>query len=266
MTASSPPIPDTHAHLDEVPDLEAALARAAAPGVAPILTVGSDLSSSRIAAEIARGHPGVFAAVGVSPDRLENFDRDWEQLEPLLDQAAVLAVGEIGLDHTRSPSPRDLQLRAFRIQAQAAAARGLPISVHNREADREVLEVIAETGVRAALHCFGGSAEFAEQALAAGCYLSFAGNLTFPRAERLREIAVEIPEDRLLIESDSPVLSPQPWRGRPNEPGHLTATMEVLAQIRGVEPAALAGQLMTNAKELFGWKVPGLERPLATDR
>ena len=217
-----------------------------------VLAVGSDAETSEIAVELAHRHEIIWAAVGIHPHEAEKFEDEWERVKALVTEPKVVAIGEIGLDFYRDV-PGAVQEQAFRAQAEWAQERGLPMSVHNRGADREVLEVIRETAARAILHCFSGDETFARDAVDAGCYLSFAGNVTFPKAEELREVAARVPLDRLLVETDSPVLAPQPVRGRRNEPAHVVMIAERVADTRGQEPGVLAAAVSKNAEQLFGW-------------
>ncbi|MGI8968280.1 MAG: TatD family hydrolase [Chloroflexota bacterium] len=250
-------LPDTHAHLDAVEfaeDCDVVIARAVVAGVSPILAVGSDLSSSRRAVELAARHPMVFAAVGTHPHEADRFVAQAPELRDLLAADKVVAVGEIGLDYYRDGVDRDTQREAFAEQLRWASELHLPVSVHNRDADDDVLAAVAASGVLAILHCFSGSRAFAGRALLLGCYLSLAGNLTFKRADDLRVVASNLPGDRLLVESDAPVLAPQQWRGRRNEPAHVAATAQTLADVRGVSNAEMEKTLAANAATVFNWE------------
>lgn len=249
---------DTHAHLDAAEfdgDRADVVARAGAAGVGRILAVGTDLASSRAAVALAAELEPVYAGVGVHPTEVHRWHSEAEAVRALLSSPKVVAVGEIGLDFVRARAGREEQLAAFRTQLEWAAERGLPVSVHNRGADEDVLGSLDEEAPSAVLHCFSGSEEFAHHALTKGCFLSLAGNVTFPRAEALRAVAALIPRDRLLIESDAPVLAPQPWRGRRNEPAYVRATAETVARARGESIDVLAAAVAQNADVLFHWGV-----------
>lgn len=249
-------IPDTHAHLGDPAfegDIDEIIARAEDVGVQPILAVGSDGASSLKAVELARRYVDVYAAVGVHPHEAGRFEEEKECVRALLTEDKVVAVGEIGLDYFRSAAPREVQIGAFRTQLLWARERGLPVSVHNREADADVLGEIEASGCAAILHCFSGTLATAEAALGLGCYISFAGNVTFPRSDALREVAARVPIDRLLVESDAPVLAPQPKRGRRNEPAFTAMTADVVAGVRGTDLADLARAVTFNAQTLFHW-------------
>jgi len=197
----------------------------------------------------------VSAAVGVHPTELENWESEEPAVRLLLESAKVVAIGEIGLDFVRATASREQQREAFRVQLDWAAERGLPVSIHNRGADRDVLEMVSIFAGTAVLHCFSGSQEYAAEALDQGCFLSFAGNVTFPRAEVLRAVAASVPLDRVLVESDAPVLAPQPWRGRRNEPAYTKITAETVAAVRNLDLPSLTSALTRNAHTVFGWGV-----------
>lgn len=248
---------DTHAHLDDPAfhaDLDAVLLRASDAGVERILAVGTDVESSRRAVALAQQYTTVFAAVGIHPHEADHYDEQQEAIRSLLHEDKVVAIGEIGLDYVRERAPRTAQLHAFHEQLRWAEDLRLPVSVHNRGADDDVLNAVQEHDVRVVLHCFSSSPEFARRSLSAGCYLSFAGNLTFPKSESIRDAARQVPLDRLLIESDAPVLAPQPWRGRRNEPAHVVRTAEVSAELQNVSLESLKEHLQNSADHLFGWR------------
>lgn len=249
-------LPDTHAHLDAAEladDLHAALERARQSGVGPILAVGSDLETSVRAVEIAQMYDNVFAAVGVHPHEAGRFAEEKERVHALLDVEKVIAVGEIGLDYHRDRVSPDIQRAAFREQLGWARERGIPASVHNRDADSDVLLAIEESGAAAILHCFSSDWETASSALKLGCAISFAGNVTFPKSAALRDVAARVPLERLLVESDAPVLAPQPRRGRRNEPQYVVMTAETLAEKRRLSFDALAQAIARNAGAILGW-------------
>jgi TatD DNase family protein len=249
-------LPDTHAHLDAAEfdgDRDAVVARARAAGVTRILAVATNLASCRTTVSIAAETDSVFAAVGLHPTEASRWEDEADGICAVLDAPNVVAIGEIGLDFVRGAASREKQLTVFRTQLGWAEERGLPVSVHNRGADDDLLRVLGDYSVRVVLHCFSGSLSFAEAALARGYALSFAGNITFPRADVLREVAARVPDDRLLLETDSPVLAPQPWRGRRNEPAYERATLETLASVRSAVPDVLQGILTENADRVFHW-------------
>jgi TatD DNase family protein len=218
--------------------------------------VGSDLSSSRKSVDIAFQYEPVYAAVGVHPHEAHTFEQDAAQVHALLSQPKVVAIGEIGLDYARSTAPREVQHEAFRRQLDWARREGLPVSVHNRDADSDVLSLLLEAEVTGVLHCFSGSWDFALAAIEAGLQISFAGNLTFPRAQALRDVAERVPADRVLIETDAPVLAPQAWRGRRNEPAYIVATLETLAAAQSMPPGSMSEVISATADRLFAWRTP----------
>jgi TatD DNase family protein len=246
---------DTHAHLDALDEeAAAALARARAAGVTRVIAVGSGLDSCRATLEITEREEGVFAALGLHPHQAGNMEEgDVEQLQELLARPKAVAVGEAGLDYYRDYAPHDRQLEAFRAQAALAVSLGRPLVVHSRSADEETVAVLAELpeGTRVVLHCFS-SLGLLGPALEHGWYVSFAGNVTYPNADELRTAAARVPSDRLLAETDSPYLAPQPIRGRRNEPANVLYTLAELAGVRGVDPADLERTIDANATAVFG--------------
>ncbi len=250
---------DTHAHLDDPvlwDQLQSVLERAQAAGVERVLAVGSDLASSRRAVEAARQFPIVYAAVGMHPHNADRFQEEREGIEALLDADKVVAVGEIGLDYFRGLAGRDVQMDVFETQLRWARERRLPASVHNRNADEDVLRVMRDSGARVTLHAFSSTAETARRAVELGAFISFAGNVTFPKAGALRDVARDIPEARLLAETDAPVLAPQPRRGRTNEPAFVAYTTQCLAAAHETDVASLAAAIGANAGRLFRWNCP----------
>jgi TatD DNase family protein len=245
---------DTHAHLDAL-DGEATdvLARARAAGVERVIAVGSGLDSCREALAIAEREAGVFAALGLHPHQAgEVGSDDVAELEELLAHPRAVAVGEAGLDHYRDYSPRDRQLEVFRAQADLATRLGKPLVVHSRAADAETAAVLSglPSAVTVVLHCFS-SLGLLEPALEHGWYVSFAGNVTYPNAADLRTAATRVPPDRLLAETDSPYLAPQPVRGRRNEPANVVHTLAALAEVRGEDAAELERAIEANAATAF---------------
>jgi TatD DNase family protein len=254
---------DTHAHLGlcEPPEAElVGLARDA--GVNRILTVGLGEDSNPGAAASAQASEEVFASVGRHPNSANGFDDAAARaIEELCGQPGVVAVGETGLDFYRDRSDPDDQRRAFSAQIAVAGRTGKALVVHLRDPEGsedavseafETLEREAD-GVRVILHCFSAGPRWAERAAEHGWYCSFAGNLTYPKAEPIREAAQIVPSDRLLVETDSPFLAPQPVRGKPNQPANVVATAERLAEVRGVAYGELEGIVEENAARVFGW-------------
>jgi TatD DNase family protein len=241
---------DTHAHLDACADRPSALVhRAQAAGVERILTVGTTLEKARVAIDLAERHDGVYAVVGVHPH--EAADRvDLRALAELFTSEKAVALGEIGLDYFRDYAPHDAQRRLFAQQLELAAQLDKPVVIHTRAADEDTLAGLAGFDGTVVLHCFSSPA-LLEPALERGWYVSFAGNVTFPKAPELREAAARVPDDRILAETDCPYLAPQARRGKPNEPAYVVHTLETLAEARGVDAATLAAQIDANATRAF---------------
>ncbi len=237
-----------------VADTDAALVAARAAGVGLVVTIGIDLPTSRTATELAVRHAEVYATVGLHPhDAALWSDQFGAELEELARRPKVVAIGECGLDFYRNLAPRDLQERAFIAQIELARRLRLPLVIHVRDAAEEALAVLAREaqGVTVVLHCFA-MPEFVDECMARGYYVSFAGNVTFKNAEALRVAAGRVREDRLLLETDAPFLSPVPFRGRPNEPARVAVTAEVVAAARGTSVARVAEITTANANRVFG--------------
>ena len=239
---------DTHAHLDALEDPEAAVDRARAAGVDRIVAIGSGLASSRSTLAIAAREEGVYAAVGIHPHQAAD-DEPLAEVRRLAAESAV-AIGETGLDFFRDYAPRDDQRRLFEAQLQLASELGLPVVVHTRAAEEETLRMLERFHGTVILHCFS-SPELLEPALARGYYVSFAGNVTYPKAEDLRAAARRVLPDRILAETDTPYLAPQPVRGKRNEPAHVVHTIAALAEARGEDPAGLGERIASNATRAF---------------
>ena len=254
---------DSHAHIDGEEydgDRDAVLERARAAGVRAILNVGTgdpESGSLERAVELAERYVGVYAAVGVHPHDARLFDeRAARRLTELTRRSArVVAWGEIGLDYHYDNSPREVQREAFAWQLRLAREAGLPVVIHSREADEETVEILRaewdESGRGGVMHCFGGGVEMAERVLELGFMISFAGNVTFKKAEPLREVARRVPLDRLLIETDCPYLAPVPLRGRRNEPAFVVETARCLAALFEMETAELGRITARNFARFF---------------
>jgi TatD DNase family protein len=244
---------DSHAHLDACDGPVSSLVeRARAAGVTRVVTIGTGVESCRAALAIADAHEGVFAALGIDPHSAAGPEaRRLDDLRDLLDHPKVVAVGETGLDTVRRYASSGEQLRLFAAQLELADERGLPVVVHNREADAETAEVLAPFSGTVVLHCFSSPA-LVPVAVERGYYVSFAGNVTYPKASDLRAAAAAIPRDKLLVETDSPYLAPQALRGTPNEPANVAQTLRVLAEERGETFEHLAAQTHANATAAFG--------------
>jgi TatD DNase family protein len=243
---------DTHAHLTALDDPDEAVERAAEAGVARILTVGTDVEDCRRALALADGHDGVYAILGIHPHGAGTATgADLAELRGLLEHPRAVAVGETGLDWYRDYAPRDDQRRVFAAQLGLASELGKPAVIHTRAADDDTLAGLADFAGTVVLHCFS-SPHLLPSALERGWYVSFAGNATFPKAVDLRLAATRVSADRILAETDSPYLAPQPVRGRPNEPANVVHTVAALAHARNADAAELAAQIDENAARCFG--------------
>jgi TatD DNase family protein len=245
-------VTDSHAHLDGLEEPAAVVERALEAGVTRIVTIGTGIDSSRAALALADEHEGVFAALGVDPHQAASPDAGrLEELRALLEHPKAIAVGETGLDNARRYASPAEQRKLFDAQLALADELGLPVVVHSRDAESETAEALASFTGTVILHCFSSPGLLAT-ALERRYFVSFAGNVSYPKASDLRDAAGSVPPDRLLVETDSPYLAPQPVRGRPNEPAHVVHTIAALAEVRRVEASALAAQTHTNASAAFG--------------
>jgi TatD DNase family protein len=243
---------DTHAHLTSLDDADEAIGRAADTGVTRILTVGTNVDDCGRALELAERHDGVFAILGIHPHEAGTATTDdLAALRELLAHPKAVAVGETGLDWFRDYAPADDQRRLFAAELELAAELGKPVVIHTRAADDDTLAALAGHPGTVVLHCFS-SPHMLPTALERGWYVSFAGNATYPKAVDLRLAATRVPVERILAETDSPYLSPQPVRGKRNEPANVVHTLAALAQARGEEPAELERQIELNATACFG--------------
>ena len=242
---------DTHAHLGALDDPDEAVERAREAGVTRILTVGTDVDDCRRALALAERHEAVYAILGIHPHEAGTVrDADLTQLRELFGHPKAVAVGETGLDWYRDYAPRDAQRRLFAAQLELAAETTRPAVIHTRAADDDTLAALEGFAGNVVLHCFS-SPHMLPSALEHGWYVSFAGNVTFPRAVDLRLAATQVPADRILAETDSPYLAPQPVRGRRNEPANVVHTLAALAQARGEDRGELEPQIERNASECF---------------
>ena len=248
---------DTHTHLNArnlIGDLDVVLKRAAAAGVQKLVNVGYDIEASRYSVDLASKRPEIFAAVGQHPQDALNYSEAVErEITELLYRPKVVALGEIGLDYYRDYAPRPLQREVFIRQLGLAREAALPVLIHSRDAAMETVEILkAEGNSVGIMHCFSGSWEIAKLCLNLGFYISLAGPVTFPNARKLQEVAMRLPIERLLIETDCPWLAPQQHRGTRNEPAYVRFTAEKIAELRGMEPDELAEETSKNAEELLG--------------
>ncbi|WP_288199650.1 TatD family hydrolase [uncultured Pleomorphomonas sp.] len=256
-------IVDSHCHLD-FPDFagetDALIARAAAADVRLMVTIGTRVRDFGKVRAIAEAHSQVYCTVGTHPHEAEKeADVAVEELVDLAAHPKVIGIGEAGLDYFYDSSPRDVQAEVFRRHIAAARMTGLPVCIHSRDADADMIAILEEETGKGAfpilLHCFSSGRQLMERATALGAFVSFSGILTFKRSDELRAIARDVPMDRLLVETDAPYLAPLPWRGKRNEPAYVAHTAKVLAEVKGVAPEEMAATTTANFARLFA-KVP----------
>ena len=248
---------DTHAHMDDEAfsaDREALLASLPEQGLALVMNPGCSLASSRNASLLSQKYDYIYAAVGSHPDVADEVNEEVlaEYHRLIAANPRIKAIGEIGLDYHYEDIPRQIQLRAFRDQMALARELGLPVIVHERDAHEDGMKVVEEfpevTGV---FHCYSGSAEMAKELIKRGWYIGFTGVLTFKNARKAVEVAKAIPLDRIVLETDCPYMSPEPFRGRRNDPGKLYLMAEKLAEIRGLTVAEIHDITLENGKRLY---------------
>ena len=245
---------DTHAHYTDKrfsSDRDTLLRDLPGRGVARVLTCGSDVQDSRAALALAREYDYVYAACGVHPHEASGFV-DAAQLRELLLHEKCVALGEIGLDYHYDFSPRETQRECFRAQLELARELELPVIVHDREAHEDTLKLLREYRPRGVVHCFSGCWEFAKEVLALGLYIGLGGAVTFKNAKKPLEVAVGVPLDRLLLETDAPYMTPEPYRGQRCDSAHIAYTAEKIAGLRGMETQGLIDICHKNGRKLFG--------------
>jgi len=250
---------DSHCHLDYYTPLErpGVLTRAAHAGVGEMVTIGTTLAQSRSLPAMTEEHPNLWCTVGVHPHHAAEAPiPSPDAIAAMTMHPRVIGVGESGLDYFYDKAPRDIQAENFRAHIRAARLAGLPLAIHARDADDDIVEILHDEQVRGGgfeflLHCFSSGRRLAEEALAMGGYISFSGILTFPKSQELRAIARDVPVDRLLVETDAPYLAPVPYRGKRNEPAWVAHTAKVLAEVHGTTPEAMADQTTQNFRRLF---------------
>ncbi|MBE6183207.1 TatD family hydrolase [Heyndrickxia ginsengihumi] len=249
---------DTHVHLNDEAfkeDLEEVIKRAQSVGVKNMVVVGFDRPTIKRAMELIDQYEFLYASIGWHPvDAVDMEDEDLVWIEQLTEHPKVVAIGEIGLDYHWDKSPKDIQQTVFRKQIQLAKKLSLPIIIHNREATEDCIQILKEEGaekVGGIMHCFSGSPETAKECLDMNFYISLGGPVTFKNAKKPKEVAAEVPLERLLIETDCPYLAPHPHRGKRNEPSYVKLVAEQIAEIKGISYDEVAKQTLLNAKHLF---------------
>lgn len=255
---------DSHCHLDFPEfseEIEAVVGRAGAAGVGRLITISTRVAHGARLVALAERFPEVYFTIGTHPHQAaEEAETDAAAIRAFAAHPKCVGIGEAGLDYHYNYAPPDVAARVFRAQIGLARALGLPLVIHARDADADVAAILEEEmgkgTFKAVLHCFTASRALAQTGLALGLYVSFSGVLTFKNAEGLREIAREIPADRILVETDAPFLAPVPHRSKRNEPSFVVETARVLAQVRGVELEALAAVTSANAARLFAKMQP----------
>jgi TatD DNase family protein len=266
MNVAPASLVDTHCHLNMAifeKDFDSVLDRAREAGITKILIPGIDLETSKLAIKLAGQHPGLYAAVGIHPHDAKKWkESSRSDLQELASHPEVVAIGEIGLDYYRNYSEPDLQQKVFREQLDLAGELGLPVIVHNRDAIEDVLSILVEwtsnltkplrnhTGV---LHAFSSHSDSASKAIDMGFYIGIAGPITFRKAEALRDLVATLPMERILTETDAPYLTPEPHRGKRNEPGYVQFVADAIASTRQVDLDQAREQTAVNASVLFRW-------------
>ncbi|PYZ91538.1 hydrolase TatD [Salipaludibacillus keqinensis] len=250
---------DTHVHLNAdqfEDDVEEVITRAKEVGVENMVVVGFDEKTINKALSLIEEYDFLYAAVGWHPvDAIDLTEEYLAWIEELAAHPKVVAIGETGLDYHWDKSPKDVQKEAFRKQIHLAKRVNLPIIIHDREAHQDIVDILKEEkaeDIGGIMHCFGGSVEIAQECLKMNFHISFGGPVTFKNAKRPKEVAKEIPIDRLLIETDAPFLAPHPYRGKRNEPAYVKLVAEQLSELKGISYEEVANQTTTNAKKLFG--------------
>ena len=251
---------DSHAHLDFpefADDLDEIIQRAVQADVQGVVTIGTTLESSRKCIQLAERYPEVYASIGVHPTSAAEETGDFvHEFQELLQHPKVVAVGETGLDFHRQPSHSEkvAQSAAFAQQLELAATSGKSLIIHQRDSWEETIRTMRDYSgkIRAVFHCFNGSLAQAREAFELGFFISFTGIVTFKNAKSVREAAVEVPSERIMVETDAPYLAPEPYRGRRCEPAFVKETCAFIAGLRAVEPGVFAAQTTLNAKSFFG--------------
>ena len=250
---------DSHCHLDYYveAEIEQVIARAREAGIGRMVTIGVRMSQAAAVKALAERFPEVWGTVGIHPHNAgEGPLPTPEEIAAAADHPRIIGIGESGLDYFYDKAPRDAQAENFRRHIRAARLTGLPLVIHARDADADILAILREEREAGGpfdflLHCFSSGRDLAEKAVEMGAYVSFSGILTFPKSQEIRDIARDLPADRLLVETDAPYLAPVPFRGKRCEPAMVAHTAKVLAEVRGLEPEALAALTTGNFNRLF---------------
>ena len=249
---------DSHAHLDDErfnKDRDKLIKSLGENGISTVINIGADLPSSIKSVKLSEEYDNIYAAVGVHPHSASDMDEGTiEVLKAFSSREKVVAIGEIGLDYYYDNSPRDVQRTWFKRQMKLAKEVNLPIVVHSREANQETFDMIkaeSDGNLRGVIHCYSGSVELALEYIKLGYYISFAGPVTFKNAKTPKEVAKAVPIDRLLVETDSPYLTPEPHRGKRNEPLYVRHVAAMIAELRGMTIEELARATSENTKRLF---------------
>lgn len=247
---------ETHTHLDLIKrNAQEVVKDAAEKKVTKMVTIGIDLESSKIALEFASRFEGVYVAIGFHPHESKFLDEEnLKELEKLARKDKVVAIGETGLDYYWNHSTLPCQMRAFKKQIHMAGKLNLPLIIHDRDAHRDTLKILAEEakGLKILLHCFSGDLKMANVCMERGYYLGIGGVVTFNNAKGLRAVVEEIPLENLVLETDSPYLAPHPFRGKPNEPRYIPLIAEKIAEIKGISLEEVAKITSKTAREFFG--------------
>ncbi len=249
---------DTHAHLDFPrfdKDRDEVIKRAQNKDVKTIVNIGSNMTSSRNSVELSRRYENIYAVIGIHPHDADTFKLNVsKKLNKLADNDKVVAIGEIGLDFHYDNSPREKQKQSFRAQLRLAKKLNLPVVIHTRDADQETLNILKDEKAKdigGIMHCFASDKKMAKEILDLGFYIAFGGLITFKNLSDLREVVKEVPLDRLLIETDSPYLTPEPHRGKRNEPAYVKFVAEKIAEIKGISVEEVAKVTTENAKKVY---------------
>lgn len=248
---------DTHCHIQFRPlnnNIEAVIERAKKEGVEKMIVVGCDIKSTEEAIQIAEKHEGMFAAVGLHPQDSKKLTGEmWRTFENLAKHEKVVAIGETGLDYFKEYSPKDVQIRVFKQHIKLAKELNKPLIIHNRDADDTCLEISQEQEVKdAVFHCYSSDVSFARKVWMAGYMTSFTGNITYHKAQQLREVVEECPPDAMMVETDCPFLAPQKYRGKTNEPAFVVEIANEIARLKNKPFSEIAEITTKNAEEFFG--------------